>query len=133
FSFEDAWSRWNERAAFEAFWSETFDDKTSSSAPESSETLVKAEEVGTGGETTDVGATEPCVASACDSVCAEPCVASACDSVCAEPCVASTCDSVCAEPCVASACDSVCAEPCVADPCGNCGDSKRRATCETSI
>ena len=94
FSFEDAWSRWNERAAFEAFWSETFDDKTSSSAPESSETLVKAEEVGTGGETTDVGATEPCVASACDSVCAEPCVA---------------------------------------DPCGNCGDSKRRATCESSI
>jgi len=164
FSFEDAWSRWNERSAFEAFWSETFDDETpstapessetlvkaeevgtggetSSTAPESSETLVKAEEVGTGGETTDLGATEPCVASTCDSVCVEPCVASTCDSVCAEPCVASTCDSVCAEPCVASACDSVCAEPCVAsacdsvcaEPCGDCGDSKRRATCESSI
>ena len=133
FSFEDAWSRWNERAAFEAFWSETFDDKTSSTAPESSETLVKAEEVGTGGETTDVGATEPCVASACDAVCAEPCVGATCDSVCAEPCVGATCDSVCAEPCVASTCDAVCAEPCVADPCGNCGDSKRRATCESSI
>ncbi len=89
FSFEDAWSRWNERSAFEAFWSETFDDETPSTAPESSETLVKAEEVGTGGETTDLGATEPCVASTCDSVCAEPC--------------------------------------------GDCGDSKRRATCESSI
>ena len=139
FSFEDAWSRWNERLAFEEFWSGTLERKTLSTAPESSETLVKAEEVGTGDETTDVGATcdsvcaEPCVASTCDSVCAEPCVASACDSVCAEPCVASACDSVCAEPCVASACDSVCAEPCVADPCGDCGDLKRRATCESSI
>ncbi|MBR5242841.1 MAG: serine/threonine protein kinase [Thermoguttaceae bacterium] len=34
---------------------------------------------------------------------------------------------------VASACDSACAEPCVVDLCGDCGDSKRRATCESSI
>ncbi|MBQ2791066.1 MAG: protein kinase, partial [Thermoguttaceae bacterium] len=107
FSFEDAWSRWNERAAFEEFWSGTFDAEPSSTAPEPSEALVKAEEVGTDGEPTDVGATEPCVASACDSVCAEPCVA--------------------------STCDSVCAEPCVVEPCGDCGDLKRRATCESSI
>ena len=123
FSFEDAWSRWNERAAFEAFWSETLESESEATAPELSATLVKAEEVGTGGETT-----ESCVASACDPACAEPCVASSCDSVCAESCVASSCDSVCAEPCVASSCNSVCA-----DPCGDCGDSKRRATCESSI
>ena len=113
FSFEDAWSRWSERSAFEEFWSGTLERKAPSTAPESSETFVNAEKIETGGETTDV--------------------ASACDSVCGDPCVASACDSVCAEPCVASACDSVCAEPCVADPCGDRGDLKRRKSCESSI
>ena len=107
-AFEDVWSRWNERLATETFLNEMFENERVAS-----ETLVKAEVGGPNGETSDA--------------------ASACDSVCGESCVASACDSVCAEPCVASACDSVCAEPCVADPCGDCGDLKRRATCESSI
>ena len=90
FSFEDAWSRWNERLTFEALGSETTESDWEPSAPEPNEAFVEAAEVETG-EGVDV------------------------------------------EPCVASTCDSVCAEPCVADVCGDCGGSKRRATCESSI
>lgn len=102
FSFEDVWSRWNERLALEAFWSETFESDWEPVAAEATAAFVEAAKVETNAETTDGAPTDPCVASTCDSVCADPCVASTCDSVCA-------------------------------DPCGNCVDSKRRATCESSI